>query len=124
IVSKARLDLPEPLTPVTTVNWLRGISAFMFLRLWTRAPRIEITSFDILTLLSPPAAAMTAVEPCVEPINISIGRDRRSNSIESVVCSGVQLEADFGRSGRAAAEPREAAPPMLSRLRRLSALHG
>src|SRR6202030_801951 len=38
MVSNARLDLPEPETPVTTVMALWGISKLMFLRLWTRAP--------------------------------------------------------------------------------------
>jgi adenine-specific DNA glycosylase len=40
MVSKTREDLPEPETPVTTVRRLCGISSEMFLRLWTRAPRI------------------------------------------------------------------------------------
>src|SRR5207245_3799740 len=47
ILSNARDDLPEPETPVTTVSWLCGISKSMFLRLWTRAPRTVIESFDI-----------------------------------------------------------------------------
>src|SRR5262245_32546622 len=38
MVSKARLDLPEPERPVTTISLSRGISTEMFLRLWTRAP--------------------------------------------------------------------------------------
>ncbi len=38
MVSKARLDLPEPESPVTTINLFRGISREMFLRLCTRAP--------------------------------------------------------------------------------------
>src|SRR5690242_19233575 len=38
MVSKARLDLPEPERPVTTIRRSRGISREMFLRLWTRAP--------------------------------------------------------------------------------------
>src|SRR5580658_4735492 len=38
MVSKARLDLPEPERPVTTINWPRGISSDTFLRLCTRAP--------------------------------------------------------------------------------------
>src|SRR5689334_24890539 len=38
MVSNARLDLPEPERPVTTVRLLRGISTEMFFRLWTRAP--------------------------------------------------------------------------------------
>lgn len=42
MVSKASDDLPEPLSPVTTVRVLRGISTSMFLRLCCRAPRTEI----------------------------------------------------------------------------------
>src|SRR6185436_783138 len=38
MVSKARLDFPEPDRPVTTTRRSRGISSEMFFRLWTRAP--------------------------------------------------------------------------------------
>src|ERR1700739_1184163 len=38
MVSNANDDLPDPLTPVTTVMALCGISTVTFLRLWTRAP--------------------------------------------------------------------------------------
>src|SRR5206468_8039396 len=38
MVSNARLDLPEPESPVTTMSRSRGISTEMFLRLCTRAP--------------------------------------------------------------------------------------
>src|SRR5688500_12501324 len=38
MVSNARLDLPEPERPVTTMSRSRGISSEMFLRLCTRAP--------------------------------------------------------------------------------------
>src|SRR5262245_58844159 len=38
MVSKARLDLPEPESPVTTIRRPRGNSRQTFLRLWTRAP--------------------------------------------------------------------------------------
>src|SRR5262249_2630866 len=38
MVSNARLDLPEPESPVTTTRRSRGISSEMFLRLCTRAP--------------------------------------------------------------------------------------
>jgi hypothetical protein len=41
-VSKASDDFPEPDTPVITVTWLCGIESEMFLRLWTRAPRIRM----------------------------------------------------------------------------------
>ena len=37
IVSNTRLLLPEPLGPVTTTNWLRGMSRSIDLRLWVRA---------------------------------------------------------------------------------------
>src|SRR3989442_10339059 len=47
MVSKASDDLPEPLTPVTTVIWLIGIENEMFLRLLTRAPRTSMASSDI-----------------------------------------------------------------------------
>src|SRR5581483_4157494 len=39
-MSKARVDLPEPLTPVTTVSAFSGISMSIFLRLFCFAPRI------------------------------------------------------------------------------------
>src|SRR5436309_16111514 len=38
MVSNASEDFPEPLTPVTTVMALCGISTVTFFRLWTRAP--------------------------------------------------------------------------------------
>src|SRR5687768_3411561 len=38
MVSNARLDLPDPESPVTTMSLSRGISTVMFLRLCTRAP--------------------------------------------------------------------------------------
>src|SRR5215471_14600584 len=44
MVSKAREDLPEPDTPVTTVKVLWGTSKSMFLRLWARAPRTTMLS--------------------------------------------------------------------------------
>src|SRR5271165_1034956 len=47
MVSNASDDLPEPETPVTTVSWLCGISKSMFFRLWTRAPRTMMLSFDM-----------------------------------------------------------------------------
>src|SRR6476659_446928 len=38
MVSNARLDLPDPESPVTTISLSRGISRETFLRLCTRAP--------------------------------------------------------------------------------------
>src|SRR5205809_6491664 len=45
MVSKARLDLPLPLGPVTTVNFPSGRSRSIPLRLFWRAPRISTQSF-------------------------------------------------------------------------------
>src|SRR5262245_32751528 len=43
MVSKASEDLPEPESPVDTTSSSRGIATSTFLRLCSRAPRIEIT---------------------------------------------------------------------------------
>src|SRR6185295_12373118 len=40
MVSNARLDFPEPDSPVITTRLSRGISTDTFFRLWTRAPWI------------------------------------------------------------------------------------
>src|SRR6185437_1208174 len=50
MVSNASELLPEPETPVITVSWLCGISSEMFLRLWTRAPRILMASCTVIGL--------------------------------------------------------------------------
>src|SRR5258708_105560 len=42
--SNASEDFPDPLTPVTTVMALCGISTLIFFRLWTRAPRTRMDS--------------------------------------------------------------------------------
>src|ERR1700733_11607094 len=49
MVSKASEDLPEPETPETTVSlpWVKSQS--MFFRLWVRAPRIVMRSFNVST---------------------------------------------------------------------------
>jgi hypothetical protein len=47
-VSKASEDLPEPLTPVTTVNRSMGMLKSTFLRLLTRAPRTMMASSVML----------------------------------------------------------------------------
>src|SRR5262245_56769924 len=59
MVSNARLDLPEPDSPVTTTRRSRGISREMFLRLWTRAPctAIVVRGAACGAPLSPPDPA-------------------------------------------------------------------
>src|SRR5947208_6776250 len=44
MTSNAKLDFPEPESPVTTARVWRGISTLMFFRLCCRAPRIVIRS--------------------------------------------------------------------------------
>src|SRR5688500_13168982 len=48
-VSKARLDLPDPETPVRTTNFFLGISTVTFLRLCCRAPVMMMRSSSIRT---------------------------------------------------------------------------
>ena len=47
MVSKARVDLPEPERPLITSSEFLGRSTFMFLRLWCLAPRMESISLTI-----------------------------------------------------------------------------
>ena len=44
-MSKASDDLPDPLSPVITTSWSRGIVTSMFLRLCSRAPLMMIELF-------------------------------------------------------------------------------
>src|SRR4029078_9103825 len=48
MVSKASEDLPEPDSPVITTSFSRGRSSEMFLRLCSRAPRIEM-NLEVIT---------------------------------------------------------------------------
>src|ERR687884_707271 len=47
MVSKARLDLPEPDSPVITISALRGILRCRSLRLCSRAPETTISPCDL-----------------------------------------------------------------------------
>src|SRR5919204_2971976 len=44
MVSNASEDLPEPLRPVSTVSWSRGISTSTFFRLFSLAPLMPMVS--------------------------------------------------------------------------------
>src|SRR5579864_9365182 len=57
MVSKAREDLPDPDTPVTTVRVLCRTSKSMFLRLWKRAPRTTMLSVCVELDIERAAAA-------------------------------------------------------------------
>ena len=67
-MSNASEDLPDPLTPVTTVIALCGISTLTFFRLWTRAPRMEIVSLPALpTGCADASAGMSSFVPKASP---------------------------------------------------------
>src|SRR5581483_7436082 len=59
MVSKARLDLPEPERPVTTIRRSRGNSIDMFLKLWTRAPWMAM-----VVLALPLIGRLVLIEKC------------------------------------------------------------
>jgi hypothetical protein len=46
-VSKAKLDFPEPESPVMTTNLCRGIATSIFFRLCNFAPLIRMCSFGL-----------------------------------------------------------------------------
>src|SRR5215472_1959958 len=74
MVSKAREDLPEPETPVTTVRELCGTSKSMFLRLCTRAPRTMMLSLSV-SLTCPATFSDTAILNLGRPVaGICLGR--------------------------------------------------
>src|SRR3954470_9736003 len=53
MVSKARLDLPEPDSPVNTISLSRGSSTLMFLRLCSRAPRTVMVGWFVRVAILP-----------------------------------------------------------------------
>ncbi len=55
-VEGERLDLPEPDSPVITTSFSRGRSSEIFLRLCSRAPRMEMNLEVILSAMSAWAA--------------------------------------------------------------------
>src|ERR671912_2857389 len=57
IVSKARLDLPDPDSPVKTIKASRGNSSETFLRLCSRAPRTTRLSVTVHMLCAGPDSA-------------------------------------------------------------------
>src|SRR5690625_8020480 len=64
MVSKARVDLPEPLTPVTTTSSSKGMSKSRFCKLFWRARRILIAS-EVIDTASPLAIIWLSIqEPC------------------------------------------------------------
>src|ERR1019366_190796 len=69
MVSKAREDLPEPLSPVITVSVFRGMRTLMFFRLCWRAPETVISCNILLiieTFVNPGTpSVLSGMESCI-----------------------------------------------------------
>ena len=86
MVSKASEDLPEPDSPVNTTSWSRGMSRSTFLRLCSRAPRIEITRRSAARRLGAAALAELSLEDrCSGRSCRQLSRDRSSSRQSNVV---------------------------------------
>src|SRR6202008_3913618 len=72
-VSKARLDFPDPETPVTTVMALCGIVKSRFFRLWTRAPRTRISSISPGTVARTAATSVSGPRSAFASATLSVG---------------------------------------------------
>jgi hypothetical protein len=86
MVSNARLDLPLPLGPVTTVNFPSGRSTSTPLRLFWRAPRISMKSFAVGTFRR---STLAVFEPTG---NIRCQSNGSQISVAAVLCEAANAE--------------------------------
>src|ERR1044071_4159889 len=94
MVSKARLDLPLPLGPVTTVNFPSGRSRSIPLRLFWRAPRISMQS-------SPVGMTTRFLFPIFEPTGDFLCESSSSQiSIAASLCEASCRVAPASPTGR------------------------
>ena len=125
MVSKARLDLPEPESPVTTISASRGSSRSMPLRLWARAPEIAMRSERAITIAAIPARnrPWSYLVPPLRARFRFYGGERAFPWSAAQAGSGDALSArrppkatshDSVAATAAAANPREACPPLTS----------
>src|ERR1035437_2471867 len=98
MVSNASDDLPDPDTPVITVNFSWGMESEMFLRLWTRAPWILIKSSTGILIIR--------VRQC-EPGELSVQRSDAENAETSAEKSNI------GRGSLALGSPQEVTEKLL-----------
>src|ERR1700683_5548246 len=91
MVSNASEDLPEPETPVTTVNVLCRTSKSMFLRLCTRAPRTTMLSVDMLFVNMDREAVARPISPAGTHSGASA---RTAESFYYTAAKNPQLEDD------------------------------
>ena len=88
-------DLPEPDTPVTTTNLLRGIATLMFFRLCTLAPLIKIS----LPVAGADANKSGDFVACFVLVAI-LGKCRVCNRATNVAVSGDAIAILFSKMNR------------------------
>ena len=91
-VSKARVDFPEPETPVMTVIFPLGIRQSIFLRLWDLAPMISIY-FSITSIIihKPIHYSNSPVRPR-EALPLKMGKETQLPP----TCSGYRVHRSAG----------------------------
>src|SRR5687768_15512676 len=106
MVSKASEDLPEPLSPVMTTSWSRGISTSMFFRLCARAPRTTMRSLAMECLLYVRHAGLTPEDRRRGPRGRRREHDGRVDTAHGArdEHTGADDGADRGRAGRRGGE--------------------
>src|SRR5581483_1569846 len=92
-MSKARVDFPEPLTPVTTVSVFSGMSRSRSLRLFCLAPRMRM-NFPAPGAVSGAADGRfpTRLSLQLKLLRQNAAKARRVNQIESFFLIGEELE--------------------------------
>src|SRR2546425_10993268 len=102
-MSKARLDLPDPLTPVTRVSWLRGIWISRFLRLFCRAPVMVIQPLVRVPLVLNRVLPYVAVRVSFQPSALSLPKLSADCSLHNR-CRRVSPDGRCGKVGTAEEE--------------------
>src|SRR4051812_48514344 len=98
MVSKARLDLPEPDSPVTTISLSRGSSRETFLRLCTRAP---CTAMVVRAAARAERAVRSTVRPTVRlgPTAASVDVEE-GQLLDGGVAPAGELDGGAGLAGQ------------------------
>src|SRR5262249_30593412 len=123
MVSNAKLDLPEPESPVMTTRQSRGISSAMFLRLCTRAPctAIVVRGAAFGAPFSPFAPGPAPVRDAGEAAGAAFLPDRFAAVLEAIlgfprVKEGEFLHLGAALLGEADGPPRLAEEPLVGQV--------
>src|SRR5215510_2642189 len=104
-VSKARLDFPDPETPVSTTSFFLGISTVTFLRLCWRAPAMMMRSSSMRhdSCGQPPGRNLHSIGRARrERARVRLGRDGQHPTRSTLL--GSVLLALFSAAGPAGAQ--------------------